>query len=84
MTAGFACPCCGYLTRSRHEFGTFEICPVCMWEDDWIQSQTPHLEGGANTVSLNKAKMYFQKFGSSKEQFKSQCRAPYPDEKPDL
>lgn len=26
------CPCCGFLTLD--ERGTFEICPVCFWEDD--------------------------------------------------
>ncbi len=28
----FECPCCGYLTLD--ERGTYDICPVCFWEDD--------------------------------------------------
>ena len=28
----FACPCCGCVTLD--ERGTYDICPVCFWEDE--------------------------------------------------
>ena len=48
------CPCCGsgvFTTR-----GGYEICDVCGWEDDPIQSADPDHVGGANRLSLNQAR----------------------------
>ncbi len=52
------CPCCG--SKVLHERGTFEICPVCGWEDDPAQSRDPALAGGANETSLNDARAAWQ------------------------
>lgn len=45
------CPVCGqhYFT----EEDSFEICPICGWEDDGIQRDDPDYWGGANDMSLN-------------------------------
>lgn len=48
------CPCCGQLTLD--EIGAFEICKVCGWEDDPIQSSDADYAGGANKESLNEAR----------------------------
>jgi hypothetical protein len=48
------CPCCGSFVIS--EFGTYEVCEVCDWEDDPIQAADPSLEGGANHISLTEAR----------------------------
>ncbi len=48
------CPVCG-----RHRFSkrnSYEICPVCGWEDDALQKENPDFEGGANSQSLNEAR----------------------------
>lgn len=43
----YKCKCCGYYTLSEKPLdhngypGTFEICPVCFWEDDSIQYKNP-------------------------------------------
>lgn len=50
----FPCPCCQNLTIS--EPGDFEICEVCGWEDDPVQSSDPSFAGGANRLSLDKAR----------------------------
>jgi hypothetical protein len=50
----FPCPCCGKLTLSEN--GVYEICTVCFWEDDPVQSGDPTYAGGANQVSLEKAR----------------------------
>ena len=47
-----ACPACGFLTISEDFYGSFEICPVCGWEDDNVQLANPCSGGGANKESL--------------------------------
>jgi anaerobic ribonucleoside-triphosphate reductase len=48
------CPCCGSKTVTI--LGQYEICEVCGWEDDPVQSTDPDYAGGANNLSLNQAK----------------------------
>ncbi|OYU25970.1 MAG: hypothetical protein CFE41_18730 [Burkholderiales bacterium PBB2] len=48
------CPYCGVLTREG-EYGSYEICPVCDWEDDPVQLANPATAGGANSDSLAEA-----------------------------
>ena len=36
----YQCPCCGHYTLDDKPDNTFQICPVCFWEDDGI-NQTP-------------------------------------------
>lgn len=44
------CPCCkDYVFE---EYGKYEICPVCGWEDDPVQRKDPEFAGGANELSL--------------------------------
>lgn len=45
------CPVCGKHTFSK--YGSYEICPVCGWEDDSVQLKSPDFSGGANFESLN-------------------------------
>ena len=49
------CPCCG--AHTLDELGTYEICAVCNWEDDPIQSTDPDYAGGANKESLKAAQI---------------------------
>ena len=50
------------LCRQHHfsEPGSYEICPVCGWEDDRVQREDPDFAGGANTMSLNEAIKAYQ------------------------
>lgn len=48
------CPCCGEKTLMERD--NYEICKVCGWEDDDIQSADPDYAGGANHISLNEAR----------------------------
>lgn len=34
----------------------YEICDVCFWENDPVQSWNPDRGGGANIMSLNEAR----------------------------
>jgi hypothetical protein len=78
----FACPCCGFLTFSEEPNGSFEICPVCYWEDDNVQLNDPDYAGGANGPSLNQCKINFSKFGAIEERLKPYVRKPLPNEVP--
>lgn len=72
----YTCPCCSYFTFEEKPSGTYYICPVCYWEDDIVQLEDPDFSGGANEVSLNKAKDNFKEFGASELRFKSKVRKP--------
>lgn len=78
----YPCACCGYLTMSSPEHGTFEICPVCYWEDDYVQFNDINFEGGANGESLKQARLNFKKFGAYSLQFIDKVRPPNQDEIP--
>ena len=78
----FPCPCCGYLTRSSSEHGTFDICPVCNWEDDDVQFWNPNFRGGANQESLNEAKKNYSLFGATSKNHTADVRKPFPNELP--
>lgn len=53
----FPCPCCG--TWAFFVDGDYSICEVCNWENDPVQLENPDLEGGANKLSLNQARLKF-------------------------
>ncbi|MCO7262589.1 CPCC family cysteine-rich protein [Dickeya zeae] len=50
----YPCLCCG--NRTIGDTGNYEICSVCGWEDDPVQSRDPDFSGGANPSSLNRSK----------------------------
>jgi len=76
----YPCPCCGYYTLNDKP-GSFEICPVCYWEDDNIQYVKPDYEGGANGISLNKARENYKKVGAISEEYLDCVRSPLHEEK---
>lgn len=78
----FACPCCGFLTLPERPPGTFEICPVCRWEDDNVQFANPEYSGGANRISLAQCRRNFAAFGAKSEDCRDAVREPLPDETP--
>jgi len=51
MKVTYPCPACGFLVFEE-EAGSYDICPICGWEDDGIQLVYPALKGGANQDSL--------------------------------
>lgn len=75
----FPCPCCGYLTFGEPA-GSYEICPICYWEDDPVQLRRPERGGGANRPSLVEAQANFRSFGSCERCTVESCRAPGPDD----
>jgi hypothetical protein len=69
----FPCPCCGYIVFSE-EPGSYEICPICFWEDDISQLRFPTMAGGANRPSLEEAQKEFVRIGVSEERLAEHVR----------
>ena len=77
----YKCPCCGFYTFKRKPTGSYDICPVCFWEDDLFQSLDPDCIGiGANKVSLNQGKANFIEFGACEREMIPNVRAPLKSE----
>lgn len=56
------CACCGRQTVTKYLVnGT---CPVCGWIDDDLQNQNLDMKDGANTVTLNEAKDFWEQNGA--------------------
>lgn len=71
----FGCPCCGYATVS--EPGSYEICPICFWEDDGQDDSLADEElGDPNRVSLTQGRIDYLTFGASDGKDKPHCRLP--------
>ena len=45
------CVCCGFVVFTE-PVGSYDICPLCGWEDDGVQARAPGYAGGANVESL--------------------------------
>jgi hypothetical protein len=78
----YPCPCCKNLTLSEPPPGTFEVCPVCYWEDDAVQFKDPTYAGGANRMSLEIARSNYQECGVVDKEFLAHVRKPLRDEVP--
>lgn len=61
------CPVCGKYIFPRKE--SFDICPVCVWEDDWYQLTYPDEDCCANQLSLNQAREAYRN-GNRKKVYK--------------
>ncbi len=69
------CHVCGYLVFGQPS-GSYEICPICFWEDDIVQLAFPDLTGGANKVSLIEAQKNFVAHGVADPAFTNKVRTP--------
>ena len=67
------CACCGYQVLDERP-GSYEICPVCFWEDDPVQLLDPWYPGGANKVSLVQGQKNFLALGVSEPRFKKHVK----------
>ena len=82
MTApapGLPCPCCGCATLPS--YCTYDICPVCFWEDDG----TTDLEDDVNpnNMCLLDARNLFAAWGAIEPEFVHWTRPPRPEEAPE-
>ena len=76
------CPCCGFLTLADPPPGTYDICPVCYWEDDGQDDHdADEVRGGPNgALSLSAARANYKQHGASEARFIGSVRKPLPQE----
>lgn len=79
--AEYECPCCCNLTFYDKPGGTFDICPVCFWEDDDLSTTSPEQTFDINKVSLNQAKINYKEFGACEKGMVLHVRSPFDNEK---
>lgn len=77
MSALFKCPCCGYYTLDRRHYDL--ICPVCYWEDDFLQISEDEYSV-CNHMSLAEARKNYQEFGACDFWLLKYVRNPNPNE----
>jgi hypothetical protein len=58
------------------EPGSYDICPVCFWEDDIVQLRWPNFSGGANRPSLIDAQKNVSRLGAVEERLAPYVRPP--------
>jgi len=78
----YSCPCCGFLTMTSETRDSYDICPVCFWEDDPVQFENPDWEGGANRPSLRQAQHTYKTTGVFDPSWINFVRPPTDAEKP--
>jgi hypothetical protein len=71
----YPCPCCGYLVFDQGP-GSYDICPICFWEDDAVQLEFATNGGGANRVSLVDGQRNFAALGACEEAAVAHVRPP--------
>jgi hypothetical protein len=76
MPTRVACPCCGYRTLPDGP-GAYEVCPVCLWEDDGAR---PWSVGGPNGISLVEGQQRYLSTGVAHPSERKRARAPRRDE----
>lgn len=74
------CECCGHRTLRDLCPGSYEVCPICFWEDDLIQTRDPDFAGGANRQSLSEARRNYEMIGACEERALPHVRRPADDE----
>jgi hypothetical protein len=79
MNHPYPCPCCGHVVFDEPP-GSYDICPVCFWEDDIVQLRWPDWAGGANKPSLIDGQANYQHLGVCEQRLLAHVRAPAPDE----
>ena len=60
--------------------GSYDICPVCFWEDDPVQEDDPQFAGGAYDLCLEECRKNYRLYGACEERFLGNVRKPLPEE----
>jgi hypothetical protein len=76
----YPCPCCGYLVFTTQP-GSYQVCPICLWQDNLAQLRFPLMPGAANVVSLQTAQHNFMDCGAAEKRNRDAGREPVPGER---
>lgn len=74
----YPCLCCGYKTLPKEPPGSYEICPICFWEDSVPDESWRH--ASSNGVGLIQAQRNFIAFGACAHQWLDAVRRPTQDD----
>lgn len=77
----YPCLCCGYKTLPQEPPGTYEICPICFWEDSVPDWSCQHAT--SNGVGLIQAQRNFLAFGVCDRQWLDSVRPPTEEDERD-
>jgi hypothetical protein len=72
----YPCPCCGFLVFDGPSGTTFDICPICFWQDDESSVRYATIADGPNKVSLIDGQRNFAAFGACESRLRKFVRAP--------
>jgi hypothetical protein len=75
----YTCPCCGYYVFGDPP-GSYDICPICFWEDDVFQLYFPNKAGGPNPYSLIESQVNFVQFGACNREMTKNVRSVNTDD----
>ncbi len=76
----YRCACCGYQTLPFPS-PSDDICPVCGWQDDFVDNQDTNVLG-PNRVRLSIAQGNFEIYGASEARLADRTREPRDGEGP--
>jgi hypothetical protein len=63
VQGSYQCSCCDYF--SLHRRGSYDICPVCYWEDDGLSLGEIDEVSGPNYITLRQARQNFMRCGAA-------------------
>lgn len=78
----YTCPACGHIVFNEPP-GSYDICPICYWEDDLTQLENFDVAGGANHMSLIEAQNNYESIGAIEERLKQYVQKANKDDKKD-
>jgi len=78
----YPCPCCGYLVFTTQP-GSYQTCPICLWQDNLAQLRFPLMPGAANTVSLERGQQNFATCHAAEKRNSGLAREPFEAERRD-
>ncbi|MEM8737488.1 MAG: DUF6714 family protein [Planctomycetota bacterium] len=74
------CECCGHRTLDNQPGGTYQICPVCFWEDAPF-AEDHFCQQFSNGITLRQAQRNYTEYGAATRDFLNDVRPAEPDEK---